>query len=102
MPVRPLISLAMASTMLLGVLSPQPKAPAAAPEASDAPKYTADKQLLFPEKYREWVYLTSGLDMNYNAKANASGMSMFGNVFVNPSSYREFLNTGAWPMGRRS
>lgn len=91
----------MASSMLLGVLSPQPKPTpaAAAPDASDAPKFTADKQLEFPEKYREWVYLTSGVDMNYNAKADASGMSMFGNVFVNPSSYREFLKSGAWPDG---
>lgn len=95
MLVRPLLSLAMASTMLLGVLSPQPKSP----DASDAPKFTADKELRYPENYREWIYLTSGVDMNYNAKPDNSGMTMFGNVFVNPSSYREFLKTGTWPDG---
>jgi hypothetical protein len=83
----------MASTMLFGVVAPQPAG------VSDGPVFTADKQLQFPEKYREWVYLTSGLDMNYNAKPDDSGMSMFGNVFVNPSSYREFLKTGTWPDG---
>jgi hypothetical protein len=99
--VRPLLSLAMASTMLISGAAPAPKASttAAAPEATDGPTYTADKQLVFPEKYREWVYLTSGVDMNYNAKADESGMSMFGNVFVNPSSYREFLKSGTWPDG---
>lgn len=96
MLVRPLLSLAMASTILIGGVTPSSKA---MPDASDGPTYTVDKQLVFPEKYREWVYLTSGLDMNYNAKADASGMSMFGNVFVNPSSYREFLKSGTWPDG---
>lgn len=98
--VRSLLSLAMASTMLIGVVSPQPagvSGPAAG--GSDKPVFTADKQLQFPETYRDWIYLTSGLDMNYNAKPDDSGMSMFGNVFVNPSSYREFLKSGAWPDG---
>ena len=100
MVVRPLLSLVMASTMLIGVGSPSPKAdPAAAPESSDGPMFTADKQLQFPEHYREWIYLTSGVDMNYNAKPENSGMTMFGNVFVNPASYREFLKSGAWPDG---
>jgi hypothetical protein len=52
--------------------------------------------MLPPAKYREWVYLTSGMDMSYNAKAN-SEMSMFDNVFVNPEAYRSFLATGTWP-----
>ena len=95
MLIRPLLSIAMTSTVLFGVLFPQ----TAVPAASDGAKFTADKQLQFPEKYREWVYLTSGLDMNYNAKADDTGMSMFGNVFVNPTSYREFLKSGAWPDG---
>lgn len=72
---------------------------AARPEKSDGPSYTADKQLRFPAQYREWVYLTSGMDMTYNPKAQASDHSMFDNVFVNPSSYREFLKTGTWPDG---
>ena len=27
----------------------------------DGPNYTADGQLKMPERYREWVFLTSGL-----------------------------------------
>jgi hypothetical protein len=72
-------------------------APAASAAASEAPIYTADGSLKLPVNYREWVYLTSGLDMNYNTSAAVSGRSVFDNVFVNPSSYRAFLSSGAWP-----
>ena len=60
------------------------------------PTYTKDGDLAPPVQYREWVYLTSGLDMSYNPQASAD-MSMFDNVFVNPEAYRAFVATGAWP-----
>jgi hypothetical protein len=65
----------------------------------NAPKYTADGKLIFPANYREWVYLTSGLDMTYNPKIEGAGMdhSMFDNVFVNPEAYKAFVATGTWP-----
>ena len=101
MLVRPLMPVALVLMMLPGASSFMPGADvrAAVTEISDAPKYTAEKELLFPQTYREWIYLTSGVDMNYSAKPDDSGMSMFGNVFVNPSSYREFLKSGTWPDG---
>ena len=37
--------------------------------------------------------------MSYNLKEEASNHSMFNTVFVNPSSYREFVKTGTWPDG---
>jgi hypothetical protein len=58
--------------------------------------YTKDGDLVPPLQYREWVYLTSGLDMSYTPKANPD-MSMFDNVFVNPEAYRSFVATGTWP-----
>jgi Cytochrome P460 len=61
------------------------------------PAYTSEGELKFPEKYREWIYLTSGLDMSYNPKAMASEHSMFDNVFVNPEAYASFMKTGTWP-----
>jgi len=61
------------------------------------PTYTADGKLVFPAKYREWIYLTSGVDMSYSPNAMAMGHSMFDNVFVNPEAYRSFLETGTWP-----
>jgi Cytochrome P460 len=78
--------------------------PTAAPKvavkkaAVDGPQYTADGQLKYPVDYREWVFLSSGLDMSYNSPAAAT-QSTFNNVFVNPSAYRAFLKTGTWPDG---
>ncbi len=78
--------------VLLLPLSASPAGP-----ASDAPVYAADGAMKLPPDYREWVFLTSGLDMNYNTAAPVAGRSTFDNVFVNPSSYRAFLATGTWP-----
>jgi Cytochrome P460 len=64
--------------------------------ASTTAVYTADGSLMLPSNYREWIYLTSGVDMSYNPMAMA-GHSMFDNVFVNPEAYKAFLQTGTWP-----
>jgi hypothetical protein len=82
----------MAALTIFGI----PQEPAA---NSFPPEYTNDAQLKFPEHYREWVYLTSGLDMSYTAKAagDTSDFHTFDNVFVNPDSYQAFLKTGTWP-----
>src|SRR5258706_7947028 len=66
--------------------------------SSDGPQFTADGQMVKPENYREWVYLTSGLGMTYGVpNQNPSAAPMFDNVFVNPSAYRAFMQTGKWP-----
>lgn len=54
--------------------------------------------MLPPVNYREWVFLTSGIDMSYSPKAmDMQDHSMFDNVFVNPAAYKSFLATGTWP-----
>src|SRR5258708_35713753 len=64
----------------------------------NAPAYAKNGDMLPPANSREWIYLTSGLDMSYTAKAmDMGGMSMFDNAFVNPEAYRSFLATGTWP-----
>jgi hypothetical protein len=70
---------------------------AAALAASDGPTYTATGELKRPEHYREWIFLTSGIDMSYDVSAAVAGHSTFQNVFANPSAYRAFLKTGTWP-----
>jgi hypothetical protein len=70
---------------------------AAKPDASYAPAYTQDGRLLYPAHFREWVFLSSGVDMSYNPKAIASEHTVFDNVFVNPEAYAKFLQTGTWP-----
>ena len=66
--------------------------------AADGPQFTPAGQLTLPKDYRQWIYLTSGLGMTYGPAAQANpGNPLFDNVFVNPSSYRAFLETGHWP-----
>jgi len=66
---------------------------------SDDPRYTSDGQLMRPDKYREWIFLSSGLGMTYGlAESVSNAFSMrFDNVFVTPQAYKSFLQTGAWP-----
>jgi hypothetical protein len=93
------LSALAAATILLGVVAGSMHQPIvrAADTPQSTPAYTADGQLLFPEKYREWIYLTTGIDMSYTPGAGGAGHSMFDNVFVNPESYRSFVATGTWP-----
>lgn len=63
--------------------------------AEPAPAYAANGDLLPVGDYREWIYLTSGVDMSYSPKP--ADMTMFDNVFVDPAAYRSFLATGTWP-----
>jgi hypothetical protein len=60
------------------------------------PAYTRDAELKFPERYREWVYLSTGFDMSYHP-ATQMDHHMFDNVFVNPEAYKAFVEAGAWP-----
>jgi hypothetical protein len=64
--------------------------------SANLPEYTSDGKLKFPANYREWVYLSSGIDMSYGPGA-AMGHSMFDNVFVNPEAYKYFVANGTWP-----
>lgn len=61
------------------------------------PEYTSDSKLKLPENYRQWVYLSSGVDMSYGPGAQAADHHMFDNVFVNPEAYNAFVETGTWP-----
>jgi hypothetical protein len=96
------VSAAITASLLAGGVairiaqSPVPEVKAA---QATAPSYTNKGDMLPPSHYREWIYLTSGLDMSYSPKAMSmgDGMSMFDNVFVNPEAYRSFLATGTWP-----
>ena len=70
-----------------------------APNNSNVPVCTSDGRLVFPANYREWIYLTTGMDMDYNPDPSMAGHSMFDNVFVNPEAYKVFVATGTWPDG---
>jgi hypothetical protein len=83
------IATALAAAVLTGAgLSP----------TADGPRYNAQGELLFPVNYREWIFLSSGLGMNYGPlAAKAEENPRFDNVFVTPAAYKSFLETGRWP-----
>ena len=64
-----------------------------------APQYPASDTMAVPPDYRDWMFLTSSLDLNYSnaAEPGPGQMHMLDNVFVNADAYRQFLKTGSWP-----
>lgn len=69
-------------------------------QASDKAQFTTAGELIRPANYREWVFLSSGLGMTYGPNAPAAGSPLrFDNVYVNRSSYRQFMETGKWAEG---
>jgi hypothetical protein len=82
------------STMALAAAAP--RANLNQESSANLPAYTSDGNLKFPIQYREWVYVTSGIDMSYSPNTSMDH-SMFDNVFVNPEAYRVFVQTGTWP-----
>ena len=82
----------LATFALLSVFAPRSHSIRA---AGTDPVYTEDGHLLPPANYREWIYLSSGVDMSYNKKSPE--MTTFDNVFVNADAYHSFLATGTWP-----
>lgn len=91
---RRVMALLAAAGAALGVAGLAAKG--AAPQRSDpSPQYTQQNQLVRPQNYREWIYLSSGLGMAYNP--NPKDPPLFTNVFVTQEAYRKFVATGKWP-----
>src|SRR5262245_25482069 len=71
-------------------------------QAADGPQYENDKNLVLPADYRSWPFLGAGLGMTYDGERGTLGQApdpRFTHAFVNPSAYRHFMETGAWPDG---
>ena len=86
----------LAATLAIVIAFRTPHAALAAATAS--PAYNKNGEMLPPANYREWIYLTTGIDMSYTPKmAGMEDQSTFDNIFVNPEAYRSFLETGTWP-----
>lgn len=90
--IPPLLAL-LAALACLKLVAAEPPPVAESPVA-----YDAAGLLKFPADYRQWPCIGTGLDMAYGPLRAAIGSHPpFTNVFVNPSSYRHFLETGTWP-----
>jgi len=83
---------------ILALLAPILAAPLiGAASDGDGPVFTPAGDLVPPANYREWVFLSSGMDMSYTDRPEMAGQSMFDNVFVNPQAWAKFKATGRWP-----
>ncbi len=86
--------------LLVAGVVPGSRSVVAEDRATEAARLTEDGRLVKPADYREWVWLSSGLGMTYGPAAPAPGQNpSFDNVFVNPRSYRAFIESGRWPEG---
>ena len=86
------------SAAILGAAFAASVACAVSAQQTDGPQYSAGtSRLTRPTNYREWVFLSSSIGLNYPPPGAPAGPQRFDNVFVNPSSYRSFLQTGKWP-----
>jgi len=86
--IRSAIALLPFTLLLMGADAPAPSA-----------RFTAEGAMFAPPDYREWIYLSSGLDMSYTDAPAMAGHSIFDNVFVDPVAWRTFKMTGRWPDG---
>src|SRR5262249_7563382 len=64
-------------------------------EPADGPQYEGEKRLLRPTNYRNWVYLSTSVGLQYGPVASPN--PAFENVYVNPKAFSEFEKTGKWP-----
>jgi hypothetical protein len=84
------LTLAFAMALTFGIRAQQ------AP--TDGPRYSSGTNLARPTDYREWPFVGSSLGLAYTTLPEGAPPP-FTNVFVNPSSYHSFMQTGRWPNG---
>jgi len=86
------ISALAASVTMLGV-----NAPANAQEITRA-QFTADGEVMRPVGWRQWVYVGTPLTPNA-LNGGEAPFPEFHNVYVEPSAFAAFAETGEWPEG---
>ncbi len=79
------------AVLVVGLAAVKPQASPNNDSSANAPMYTQDGNLKFPTNYREWVYVTSGVDMSYGPGADM-GHSMFDNVCKSGGLQRIFAD----------
>jgi hypothetical protein len=96
-----LIVVALVGILCAGLAAASGESSAKTPSATYL-DYLPDGRVALPQNYRDWAFLTSGVDMTY-AKGGMAGMAMpqheFDNIFVEPDALRAFKATGTWPDG---
>lgn len=85
------------STLLSIAALPGCKSVEAPPPA--AAQFDSAGRMLFPADYRDWVYLSTGVNMSYSERPRDPDTPVFDSVFVNRPAYESFRRTGHWPDG---
>lgn len=63
--------------------------------AGEEPRFTARKELIRPEGYREWVFIGASLGLSYNEGTPKE--PRFHNLYLHPKAYREYRRSGRFP-----
>src|SRR5262249_42923863 len=70
---------------------------AAALETMSQPRYTADKKLILPEGYRNWVFVGASIGLSYSEETRGDGPGAFHHVYTQPEAYANYQRTGKFP-----
>ena len=63
-------------------------------QSSNVPKYK-DKELLYPDGFRNWLFVGSNLGLLY--KGEPPNVPTFHNIYLNPEAYPFFRDNGKFP-----
>lgn len=86
-----LVTLTVASSVLLRPAASQPAAAAVMPE------YDEEGRLLLPEDWRRWVFIGASFGLSYSE--GGGGSEMFHETLLEPSAYQHFTETGEFRDG---
>jgi tetratricopeptide (TPR) repeat protein len=93
MPFSFLPLVAVSLTLFLGA------AGSVAAQAIPATRFEGKDTLVRPEGYREWVFVGSSLGLRYDEDKKQGERLEYGNVYIDPASYRAYKETGKFPQG---
>lgn len=69
------------------------------PDSHQRPHYTADGELLRPDRIEQWVFVGASIGLSYSDATRTDGPGMFHNVYITPASYEAYVRTRAFPEG---
>jgi tetratricopeptide (TPR) repeat protein len=73
--------------------------PAGGAPARSAARFEGKDTLLRPVGYREWVFVGSSQGLRYEGGKEQPGRLEFNNVYIDPTAYRAYKQTGVFPQG---
>jgi len=94
--ILPVIVLSVAIACALPAAAQSPGfAPPAPASSANVPKYS-DKNLLFPDGFRNWMFVGSNRGLLYRGDSG-SGPITFHNIYINPEAYAYFRDHAQFP-----